>query len=76
MTEKTWLMIFGRKLEQLMNDNGMTQRELADELRVDQSAISNYIAGKRMPTPRVLINLKYTFNINIDELAYYGGKID
>ena len=76
MTEKTWLMIFGRKLEQLMNDNGMTQRELADELRVDQSAISNYIAGKRMPAPRVLINLKYTFNINIDELAYYGCKID
>lgn len=73
MTEQIWLVIFGRKLERLMNEYDMSQRDMARALKVQQSSISNYISGKRLPTPRVLINLKYTFNIDIEDLAYYGS---
>ena len=75
MTEQEWLYIFGRKLEKLMNERGMTQKELARAALLGQSAISNYINGRRIPTPKAIINFSYIFGVTIESLIYYGKEI-
>ena len=75
MTEQEWLYIFGRKLEKLMNERGMTQKELARAALLDQSAISNYINGRRIPTSKAIINFSYIFGVTIESLIYYGKEI-
>ena len=75
MTEQEWLYIFGQKLEKLMNERGMTQKELARAALLDQSAISNYINGRRIPTLKAIINFSYIFGVTIESLIYYGKEI-
>ena len=75
MTEQEWLYIFGRKLEKLMNERGMTQKELARAALLDRSAISNYINGRRIPTQKAIINFSYICGVTIESLIYYGKEI-
>ena len=36
---------------------GMTQRDFSQRLDIDESSISNYILGKRIPNTRILIKI-------------------
>lgn len=75
MTEKEWLDIFGKNLARILEESGMSQSELARELMITQSAVSNYINGKRIPTPKVIVNLSYVFDISIENLIDFGKEI-
>lgn len=76
MTRYEWLCKFRLKLRQLMEDKGVTQRELADKLYVSEATVSKYINGELMPSVRMVINISYALNVSIDSFTYFCGRIN
>lgn len=76
MTRYEWICKFRLKLRQLMDEKGMTQRELADKLYVSEATISKYISGELMPSVRMVINISYELNVSIDSFTYFCGRIN
>lgn len=76
MTRYEWLCKFRLKLRQLMEEKGMTQRELADKLYVSEATVSKYINGELMPSVRMVINISYALNVSIDSFTYFCGRIN
>lgn len=59
---------FGEVLSNLMFEREINMSELAKELDLDQSTISNYINGKRLPAIENLIAIADYFNCTTDFL--------
>lgn len=76
MTEFEWLRIFGDNLITILNDNRMTQEELAEMSGVSAASISKYIRYQQMPSFRSLLNISYALGMSLDELTDFGEKID
>lgn len=76
MSEVEWMDIFGDNLVDILKEVGMTQKELAEETGLAESAISNYINKRRMPNVRALINISEALDISLDELMFFGDTID
>jgi len=58
---------FSYNLQNLLKKNNISQRALAEELRISNTAISRYIKGENEPSVSLLLALKENYNINIDE---------
>ena len=54
--------------------SGLTQRDLAIELGVDQSAVSLWESGKTQPRAKLLPQLAAIFCCTVDELLAPDGK--
>ena len=65
---------FGVKLKELRLQSGMTQKQLAQKLRVTTSVISYYERQERYPSPDVLIRLSYIFHTSTDYLLGIEDK--
>lgn len=76
MSENEWLEIFGDNLKDMIEGAGYTQRDLADETGLSESAISRYVSKKQMPCIRALINIAYVLDCSIDELMDFGDRIE
>lgn len=74
MTEVEFIDIFKGNLKSLMDEAGYNQQELAQEAKIDQSTISKYLNGTRMPSVRALNNISIALNCTIDELI--GNSMD
>lgn len=74
MTEVEFIDIFKGNLKSLMDKAGYNQQELAQEAKIDQSTISKYLNGTRMPSVRALNNISIALNCTIDELI--GNSMD
>ncbi len=59
---------FGNRLKQLRLAAGLTQKQLADKLRITKSVVSYYELQERSPSPEVLIQLSYIFRTSADYL--------
>ena len=59
---------FGSRLKKLRLDAGLTQKQLADKLRITKSVVSYYELQERNPSPEVLIQLSYIFKTSTDYL--------
>ena len=68
MTELELMRDFGENLKSLLDEWGMSQQELADEIDVGKSTISKYINGTGMPSLVNVINIAYVLECNIEEL--------
>lgn len=68
MTEVEFIDIFKGNLKSLMDEVGYNQQELAQEAKIDQSTISKYLNGTRMPSARALNNIAIALNCTVDEL--------
>lgn len=74
MTEIEFIDIFKGNLKSLMDEAGYNQQELAQEAKIDQSTISKYLNGTRMPSVRALNNIAIALNCTVDELV--GNSMD
>lgn len=68
MTELELMRDFGENLKSLLDEWGMSQQELADEIDVGKSTISKYINGTCMPSLVNVINIAYVLECDIEEL--------
>jgi len=76
LTELEWLDDFGFNLKALIQEEGITQREFADELGLDKSTISKYISGERIPSIFILINMAYLLDCGLEDLVDFGERIE
>lgn len=56
------------KVQKWLDDNGITQRELADQVGMTEVAMSRFLQGKRAPRAPMLINIARVMGIDIHEL--------
>lgn len=61
-------MDFAKRLKELRASRGLTQDDLARELKLVKSSISMYENGKRKPSFEVLEAIADYFNVNMDTL--------
>ncbi len=58
----------GKRLEALRESRSLSQRQLAKDVGIAQSAISDYEKGKRLPTTNALQKLLNFFDVPASEL--------
>ena len=59
---------FASTLNKLINENNISQQDLANNIFVEKSTISNYCSGKRFPDLNKLIKIAKYFNVSLDYL--------
>ena len=65
-------LIFKVRLRQLMDRDGILQRELADVVHVSPVLISKYVSGKTFPRYNKLLNDSYLFPNSIRCFSWSG----
>lgn len=65
---------FGRYLKALRQQQGLTQKQLADHLQVSFQAVSKWERGQSLPDTTILLDLADTLHTSVDILLN-GGKI-
>lgn len=63
-----FLDTFGKRLEFLLDLKGIQKKQLAEELNVTPTAISNYISDNRKPDLNILAKISKFLNVNSDFL--------
>ena len=64
MTENT----FGKRLSALLEERGMSQRELADKIGITEVSMSRYIRSERMPRATEIINMAKVLGVQTADL--------
>lgn len=59
-------MEFKKKLKLLREEEGLTQSELAQGLKVSQSTVAQWEAGTRMPTAQAVVAIARYFDTSAD----------
>lgn len=59
---------FGRKLQSLLLENKISQRQLATKIGVTEAAVSRYINNLQMPRPDILSEIVTVLNTTTDYL--------
>lgn len=60
---------FARKIKELRTDRGMTQKELAREAGISESAMRSYELGDRTPKPEVLDHIARALKVRPEYLS-------
>lgn len=68
MTELELIDIFADNLRGLIDENGISQNQLAREMNVSRSVISRYVNGRTLPSIKVIINLCQCLGCDLDDL--------
>lgn len=68
-------MNFGDILRELIEDNDMTQKQLANDLNIASTTIGNYIRGAREPDFQILKLFASYFNVTTDYLLNFRSGI-
>lgn len=77
MRENEWLTTFSGNLRDIMEEVGISQRELARDAGLSESMISDYVNGKCMPSVKSLVNLIHSIpEANPIDLIYFDDRID
>ncbi len=58
----------GERISELLEKNGMTQRELADLVGVTEVSMSRYIKGGRIPRGPIIANIALALHTTTDYL--------
>lgn len=61
-------MTFGERLRYLIEEQALTQRQVAADLHIAPSTLSGYIIGEREPDYRTLIGIAEYFEVTVDYL--------
>ena len=59
---------FGKHLRELRKQKNLTQKQLADLVGIQNSVISFYELGDRMPSPEIIAKLASTLHVSADYL--------
>ena len=61
-------MKFEERLRMIMNEQGLSQKELAIKSNITEASMSKYLNGERTPRVDIIINLSRALEITTDEL--------
>lgn len=60
--------ILGSRISDLLQKNGLTQRELAEQVGVTEAAMSRYVKGERIPRITIAVNIANALYTTVDYL--------
>ncbi len=80
MSEVEWIDIFSGNLRSLLDETGMTQRELAKASGISEVMISKYLRKQCMPSVAALVNIYHVFNqylnVTINDILYFYDRLE
>lgn len=76
MSEVEWMDIFATNLSEILKEQGMTQKELANEIGVTEACISSYINKKRIPSLQVAIKMCCLLGLSMDDFVIFGDTLE
>ncbi len=76
MNEKDFNSLFSKRLRHYLNENNMTQVELANKLGVGTTSISNWVSGLKTPRMDKVDAMCKIFNIRREDLLTDGSLND
>ena len=76
MTQEQWKDIFARNLTDILDEKGMSQRQLAKDSGVSAAMISEYVNKIRMPGLAAVVNIAYALDMDVSELIDFDEPID
>lgn len=62
-------MEFNERLSNLLSKSGMSQRELAKIINIDEAALSKYVSGVRKPRMDILVNIARVLAVSVEYLV-------
>ncbi len=71
----TYTMQFSERLRAIMEERGMVQTQVADEIGVLQNTISAWVTGKHEPTAHNIVALCTLFGVTADWLLGMDGTL-
>ncbi len=63
---------FVDRLQSLMTQRGVTQKELAERTGITEASVSKYLNRERTPRIDVILNIAKAFGVSVDELMGNG----
>lgn len=68
-------MVKIKTLAELRSENNMSQRDLAEKLKIQPGTIGMYESGKRTPPLNRAIEIAQLFNIPVEKISFATTKI-
>ncbi|WP_270245609.1 helix-turn-helix domain-containing protein [Lactococcus lactis] len=62
------MSVFAEQLKTLRKINGLTQKELAEKLKIKQNSYSDWENGKSEPNIEMLVRIADYFDVSLDYL--------
>lgn len=66
---------FAEKVKELRKECGMSQKELAEMIKVDRSTVAGWETKDRIPDIMLLVNIADVFGVTLDNLVGRNAKI-
>ena len=77
MSEMEWMDIFAGNLRSLMDEERMSQNELARKTGISKGTISRYLNAQCMPSVNALVNIANVFKgCEITDLLYFYDSME
>ena len=77
MSEMEWMDIFAGNLRSLMDEERMSQNELARKTGISKGTISRYLNARCMPSANALVNIAHVFKgCEITDLLYFYDSME
>lgn len=80
MSEVKWIDTFAGNLRSLLDETGMSQRQLAKLTGISEVMISKYLHRQCMPSVAALVNIYHVFyqylNITANDIFYFYDKLE
>ena len=77
MSEMEWMDIFSFYLRSLMDEERMSQNELARKTGISKGTISRYLSAQCMPSVNALVNIAHVFKgCEITDLLYFYDNME
>lgn len=62
------------RLSQILQVQGLTQKELAERVGISEAMISRLVSGERSGMISTWFKIAKVLNVRIDDLIYFGGE--
>lgn len=62
-------MEFSERLLLVLKEKEMSQRELAEKININETALSRYVNGSRKPRMDILVNIARALNVSVEFLT-------
>lgn len=76
MKLRDWMEAFGDNLSDILDEQGMTQQELAKASGLSVGSISAYINKQSPPGIKAIINISYALDVDLNDLLDFGDMIE
>jgi transcriptional regulator with XRE-family HTH domain len=75
MTQHEWRETFGDNLDDILQEKGVTQAQLARDTGISVGRISEYINRRSTPSIFAIINMAYALDMDVGELVDFGDRV-